>query len=107
RLQAHDVLADSREITVQALERRDRAARWLVLGERFELAAALGDELRGQRPVAVEGRPAAGGAALLPVDLEGDLGACGEIPLQPPGGGLEERAQRTVELDGAHWPEFK
>ncbi len=106
-LQAHDVLADAGEITVEPLEARQRAARGLVLRKPFELAPALGDELSRQGAVAVERRPAACCTALLLTDLERDLGAGGQVRLKPLGGGPQELPKRAVELDGAHWLEFK
>src|SRR6202035_854875 len=67
----------------------------------FQRRHPLGDELAGERPVAVEGSTRSS-APCPRLELERDLSARGDVGLQGLGGCLEELGQRRLEANGAH-----
>ena len=94
--------APARRATLQVVREpaagRQRAERGQMRRQAAEQALALGDEVAGQRPVAVQRRVAPAGGD----DLERHVGAVGGQRVELPGRLLREGGERGVELAVSH-----
>src|SRR5205814_5439985 len=86
------------EVVAQPAQPRERVHRRQEARQPREQADALLDEVRRQRPIAVQRAVAAPAAD----DLEGDLGAVGSLGRELPGGLLGEAGQGAMELAVVH-----
>jgi hypothetical protein len=99
RVRSRRLRVDVREIPVEAVEALEQPRGVAVARQALQLGAAFGDELAGQRAVAVQRRGARTPARSLRLELEWHLRAGRERRAQLARGRLDELGQRRLELE--------